>query len=141
MPLVPIEEIFVPHTTTKVLVNSLGNRTQYYLTPDDGYVLHFKTNDLPIYDHTYENIVGYTEQYSIGGGSVGINHDFSVRVADTYTYTDENGMTVSIPIERIGEEELYTLPIEVVPTNQIYGGVDNDHEVMSIEEPEQAEKV
>lgn len=129
MPFVPIDEIFVPNTTTEVFVNSSGNRTQYAITPNDGYVLHFKTNDYPIYDDNYENIIGYNEQYSAGGGSVHINYDFSVKVPDTYTYTDENGMTVSIPIERIGAEELYTLPANVVPQNSIYGG-NTDHETM-----------
>lgn len=130
MSLQPYDEIFVPNTTTKVFINSSVNATQYKIIPDDGYVLHFKTNDYPIYDDKYENIIGYNEQYSAGGGSVHINYDFSVKVLDTYTHTDENGMTVSIPIERIGVEELYTLPVSVVPQNSIYGGVTPPTETM-----------
>lgn len=118
MPFVPHNEIFVPNTTTKVFINSSGNATQYKIIPNDGYVLHYKTNDIPIYDDGYENIIGYTEQYSAGGGSVHINYDFSVVVPDAYTYTDENGNTVNVPIERIGAEELYTLPIDIVQPNQ-----------------------
>ena len=38
-------------------------------------------------------------------------------------------MEVSIPIEKIGPEEMYTLPDSIVPTAQIYGS-GNDHEVM-----------
>ena len=119
MPRVLIEEVFVPYTTTQVVVNSLGNRTQYFITPNEGFVLHFNGNDGVQYNEDYTEVVSRTERYSTGGGSVPIDYDFSVVVPDTYTYTDENGNTVNVPIERIGTEELYTLPINIVSQNQI----------------------
>jgi hypothetical protein len=118
MPRVPIEEVFVPHTTTQVVVNSLGNITQYFITPNEGFVLHFNRNDEVQYNEDYTEVVSRTERYSTGGGSVSINYDFSVVVPDTYTYTDKNGNTVNVPIERIGAEELYTLPIDIVQSSQ-----------------------
>ena len=114
MPLVPIEEIFVPNTTTEVFVNSQGKRTQYYIKPNDGYVLHVKDEDENIYDENYENVIGRNERYSAGGCSVHIGYDFTVKTPDVYTYTDENGNELTIPIERIGEQEFYTLPESVV---------------------------
>ena len=132
MPEIPCEASFVPNTTMKIYENSLGRQTQYCFYPDEGYVMHKKSVDVEIYDETFTNVIGYTELFGSGMKSVSIDYDFSVVVPDTYTYTDENGMTVSIPIERIGAEELYTLPESIVPSNQIYGGGtnDNDHEVM-----------
>lgn len=138
MPLVPIEEIFVPNTTTQVFVNSQGNRTQYYIRPNDGYVLHVKDEDENIWDDNHENIIGRNERYSIGGTSVHISYDFIVKVPDTYIYTDENSNTQTIPIERIGAQEFYTLPESVVPQNQIYGG-SNDNVVASVEEQTETE--
>jgi hypothetical protein len=139
MPLIPYEEIFVPNTTTKVFINSSGNATQYMIIPDDGYVLHVKDERIPVWDDNRENIIGYQEMYSIGGTSVHISYDFSVKVPDTYTYTDENGNTLTIPIERIGEQEFYTLPESIVPQNQIYGG-SNDNVVASVEEQTETEQ-
>jgi hypothetical protein len=140
MPFIPYNEIFVPNTTTKVFINSSGTATQYKIEPDDGYVLHVKEEDEKIWDENYENILGYRERYSYGGTSVHISYDFTVKVPDTYTYTDENGMTVTIPIERIGEQEFYTLPASVVPQNMTYGG-GNDHVVASVDDQtEQTQK-
>ena len=141
MPEIPCNESFVPNTRMAIYENSSGRQTQYRFYPNDGYVMHVKSVDLEIYDETFTNIIGYTELYGSGMKSVPINYDFSVVVQDAYSYTDENGNTVNVPIERIGEQELYTLPIDIVPENQLYGGGnDNDHEVMSTEEPEQEEE-
>lgn len=139
MPFLPIDEIFVPNTTTEVFVNSSGNRTQYAITPNEGFVLHVKSEDEPIFNEETFEIIGYNERYAYFGTSVHISYDFTVKVPDTYTYTDENGMTVSIPIERIGEQELYTLPVSVVPQNQTYGG-GNDSVVASVDEPTEEQK-
>lgn len=141
MPYIDCETSYVPNTTMKIFVNSLGRQTQYCFYPDEGYVMHYKSVDTEIYDETGVNVIGYNVLYGAGMKSVPISYDFSVVTQDVYTYTDENGMTVNVPIEKIGVEELYTLPIDIVPENQLYGGGnDNDHEVMSTEEPEQAEK-
>lgn len=138
MPEIPCAESFVPNTRMAIYENSSGRQTTYRFYPDDGYVMHKKTSDDPIYDEE-GNITGYTEMYGGAMKSVSINYDFSVVVPDTYTYTDENGNTISVPIERIGVEELYTLPESIVPQNQLYGGGGNDHEVMSDNEQTETE--
>lgn len=115
MPYVDCETSNVPNTTMAVFTNGLGNQTMYRFTPNDGYVLHVKRGDAPIYDED-DNLVGYTERYCDGSKTVPIDYDFSVVVPDTHTYTDENGMIVNIPIERVGKEELYTLPASIVPS-------------------------
>ena len=56
------------------------------------------------------------------------------NVNGRFAHTDENGNTISIPIERIGAQEFYALPASVVPQNMTYGG-GNDHVVASVEEP------
>ena len=122
MPYVDCETSFVPNTTMKIAVTSTGRQTQYCFYPDDGYVMHVKKNDLPIYDETGINVIDYTELYGSAMKSVSINYDFSVVTQDVYTYTDKNGNTVNVPVEKIGTEELYTLPASIVPEKQIYGG-------------------
>ena len=125
---IPCDESFVPNTIMEIVVNSLGNQTQYCFTPDDGYVIHLKRDEVEDIDpETGDTVINVL--YARGTKSVNINYDFSVVVNDVYTYTDENGNTVNIPIEKIGAEELYTLPESIVPSAQIYG-VGNDHEVM-----------
>lgn len=118
----------IPNTTmVRGLVDGIPRNIRIY--PNDGYVLHLKRNDVEDFDP----ITGETTTtllFSVGMKSVNINYDFSVVVPDTYTYTDENGNTLTIPIEKIGAEEIYTLPESIVPTAQIFGGGDNDHEVM-----------
>lgn len=122
MPYIDCETSYVPNTTMKIFVNSLGRQTQYCFYPDEGYVMHYKSVDTEIYDATGENVIAYTELFGRGMKSVPISYDFSVTKKDSYTYTDENQMTVNVPLEKIGVEELYTLPKEFVPQNQLYDG-------------------
>lgn len=131
MPYIDCETSYVPNTTMKIFVNPLGRQTQYCFYPVDGYVMHIKSVDMEIYDKTGENVVGYTELFGSGMKSVPISYDFSVIKEDSYTYTDESGKKVDMPIKKIGAEELYTLPESIVPQNQLYDGaykvVDNTH--------------
>lgn len=122
MPYVDCETSFVPNTTMKIAVTSTGRQTQYCFYPDDGYVMHVKSVDIEIYDGTGVNVIGYNVLYGAGMKSVPISYDFSIVTQDVYTYTDKNGNTVNVPIEKIGTEELYTLPASIVPEKQIYGG-------------------
>ena len=122
MSYIDCETSYVPNTTMKIFVNPLGRQTQYCFYPVDGYVMHVKSVDLEIYDKTGENIVGYTELFGSGMKSVPISYDFSVTKEDKYTYTDENQRTVNVPLEKIGAEELYTLPKDIVPQKQLYDG-------------------
>ena len=117
----------VPNTTMKRTLSN-GNPMNIRIYPEDGYVLHLKRND----EENFDPITGETTitlWFSSGMKSVNINYDFSVKVQDTYTYTDENGNYITIPIEKIGAEEIYTLPESIVPTAQIFGG-GNGHEIM-----------
>ena len=140
MPEIPCNESFVPNTRMAIYENSSGRQTQYRFYPNEGYVMHVKSVDTEIYDETGVNVIGYTELFGSGTKSVPISYDFSVVVQDVYTYTDENGNTQIVPIEKIGVEELYTLPESIVPQNQLYGG-DNNHEVASTQpETEPAEQ-
>lgn len=113
MPEIPCNEIFIPNTTTKIFVDSSGVQTQYCIYPDDGYVLHLKRND-DVYEDLDTGETVTTLRFCSGMKSVNINYDFSVVVQDTYTYTDENGNEVTIPIEKIGAEEIFTLPKSIV---------------------------
>lgn len=126
---IPCEETFVPNTRMQKVINSSGDHTQYVFTPEDGYVLHLKRDEVE-YEDPDTGETTLVIMFARGNKTVRADYDFDLRVNDVYTYTDENGMTVSIPIEKIGPEELYTLPDSVVPTDQIYG-TGTDHEVMS----------
>ena len=127
MPEISCNETFVPNTTMKIYKNSAGVPIRYRFYPNDGYVMHVKSSDMDIYDETGINVIGTTKMYGGGMKSVPIDYDFSTVTQDIYTYTDENGITVNVPIEKIGAEELYTLPESIVPSIQIYGG-GNNHE-------------
>ena len=98
----------VPNTTMKRTLLD-GNAINIRIYPEDGYVLHLKRDD----DVRTDPDTGETTTtlyFCKGMKSVNINYDFSVKVQDTYTYTDENGNEVTIPIEKIGVEEIFTLP-------------------------------
>lgn len=102
----------VPNTTMEKTLSD-GNAINIRIYPDDGYVLHLKRHDYEDIDPiTGETVT--TLRFCSGMKSVNINYDFSVKVQDTYTYTDENGNEVTIPIEKIGAEEIFTLPKSIV---------------------------
>lgn len=127
----------VPNTSmVRGLVDGVARNIRIY--PEDGYVLHLKRDDGSDIDpETGEEFV--VLRFCSGMKSVNINYDFSVKVQDTYTYTDENGNDITIPIEKIGAEEIFTLPESIVPTAQIFGGGNNNHEVMSTDKPKETE--
>lgn len=119
----------VPNTVTqKKLLD--GVFKIYEIKPNEGYVLHDKRIDLDELDPNTGmptgNIIPW---FKISSTTVSKNYDFDNVTAGTYTYTDENGMPVTIPVSMIGEYEFYTLPERIVPTSQTCGG-DLDHEVM-----------
>ena len=113
MPQIPCDKIFIPNTTTKIFVDSSGVQTQYCIYPDEGFVIHLKRNDVEDFDPITEQTTT-TLYFSSGMKSVNINYNFSVKVQDAYTYTDENGNEVTMPIEKIGAEEIFTLPKTIV---------------------------
>ena len=119
MPEIYCETSFVPNTRMTIYENSLGRKITYRFYPNEGYVMHVKSVDMEIYDETFKNVLGYNVLYGAGMKSVPISYNFSVVTQDVYTYTDNNGMTVNVPIEKIGVEELYTLPANIVDAAHI----------------------
>lgn len=92
-------------TVKKAILNDVPS--SYRIKANDGYVLHDKALDMPIYGEDFVTEIGVTLGYSAGTCSCGINYDFT-----------ENS------------REFYAVLRTEVPENQIYGG-GNDHEVMS----------
>lgn len=91
-------------TMVKGLVD--GVHRNYRISPIDGYVLHDKANDWTTIDPvTNEEVINLG--YSRGTVSCAANYDF-----------------VANP------REFYAVPESSVPADQIFGGTDNDHEVM-----------
>ena len=77
-----------------------GVHRTYYITPAAGYVLHDKNYD----DTTVTPVV---LGYRTSTASVAASYDFTAN-----------------------PREFYAVPADSVPADQIFGGVNNDHEVM-----------
>ena len=97
----------IENTTMRILVSNGVERT-YNITPVSGYVIHDKSLDETIYDDitsepTGEINLGYTR----GMISVSRSYDFTAN-----------------------PREIYAVPESEVDENYIYGGIDNEHEVM-----------
>lgn len=88
----------------------------YTITANDGYVLHDKANDYTVPDPVTMEATPFLG-YAAGAVSCGANYDFSnTTIIDGYT--------------AYGSREFFARPESEVPADQIFGGVDNDHEVM-----------
>lgn len=116
----------IPNTEmNKMLLD--GVHKVYTIEAVDGYVLHDNRADTPLYDsETHETIVGVELRYASGSKTVRYDYDFDTVVPDTIT--DVNGNTIAV--NKIGQYELFAVPASAVPSDSIYGGVNNDHEVM-----------
>ena len=113
----------VPNTTLQELLIN-GELKGYEIKAESGYLLHDK--DLDIYDYDDEgNQTELIETWFTGGGtSARLDYDYSVTTQGTYTYTDENGNEITMPVTMIGAREFYTVPSNVVPKKQkLDGGV------------------
>lgn len=95
------------------------------IAPNEGYALHVKGLD---YNAIDEETGLPSEEITLGYKtteiSMGYNYDFDNVVA---------GFDGDIPVNKVGREELYTIPLSSVPNpeNQIFGGGgNNDHEIM-----------
>jgi hypothetical protein len=107
-----------------------GSLYAYSIEAVDGYVLHDSRVDEEEFDHELMQPTGnIIPRFKLGSTTVPASYDFTATTNGTYTYTDENNMEVTIPVVKIGMYEFYTLPENIVPTNQTCGGGDNDHEV------------
>lgn len=109
-------------TMDKVLIDGVHRQTR--LSPNDGYVLNKKSSGYEDYDNLDEmgNPI-FVNRFVSGSTTVRYDYDFDNVVAGTYTYTDENGNTVDVPVDMVGVEEFYAVPANIVPSNQIYGVV------------------
>lgn len=98
------------NTTMQAYYNGNNELRAYFITPNEGYVIHTNSYDTPVLDEetgeeTGETLLGYTT----GTISVGYNYNF-----------EENPF------------EIYAVLRTEVPEDQIFGGggSNNDHEVM-----------
>ena len=108
----------IPNTTMQKRLNN-GVQTTYLITPNDGYVLHDNGYDFPIFDEEYNETIMLG--YRTTTATVAAAYDFS-----TAEMVDESGNTVLA----YGNRQFYTKLASDVPENQIFGGGDNDHEIM-----------
>ena len=98
-------------TIENAIVNEIrrnGEVIGYSITPIDGYVLHDKQRDwYNDYDEDGNGIGEVYLGYTALGATCPANYDFAVN-----------------------PREFYAVPENTVPADQIFGGVNNDHEVM-----------
>ena len=102
---VDVNPTLIPNTTMQKRLLD-GVDYQYLITANDGYVLHDQKRDWTETDpDTEEEILvrGYTR----GTATCAANYDFTAN-----------------------PREFYAVLENTVPENQIFGGGDNDHEVM-----------
>lgn len=108
----------IENTITEKYINSLGVHKAYYLTPVDGYVLHDKAYDYYENFDDEGNPIGEATElgFTRGTCSCPANYDFVANPREFYAILETD-----------------------VPAEQIFGGGDNNHEVMS--ETEETETV
>ena len=119
----------VPNTTLREYLRD-GVLYSYVIAPTEGYLLHDKDLDMPEYDENLGTETGNIIPWFTGvTTNMRPDYDFTNTTQGTYyTYTDENGMEITIPVTMIGEREFYTVPTNIVPYDQILGGGGNNHE-------------
>lgn len=101
-----VNPTLIENTTMRKYINSDGVFLAYYITAVDGYVIHDKAADYAELDpDTMEEIpkLGYKRG--------------TVTCAASYDF-------VANP------REFYTVPEDSVPSDQVFGGANNDHELM-----------
>lgn len=117
----------IPNTTMKKRFID-GVFKVYVIAPANGYVLNDRRNNH--YEEYDENDLGVGEPiirfYSVGECTVRYDYDFTSITAGTITDVDGNEVSVN----KVGAYEIFAIPQSLVPADQIYGGGDNDHEVM-----------
>lgn len=114
-----IEPTLVPNTTMRKRINdTTGALMTYRIAPNDGFVLHDNRYD---FHNNYDdegNITGDIQLgYTTGEVSCPPTYDFT-------TTTTVNGVTA------YGDREFFAIPVTDVPENQIFGGTNNDHEII-----------
>ncbi len=92
----------------------------YRVTLETGFALHNKTLDVEIIDpDTCEGTGEFTPGFLNEMCTVKSDYDFNNTEKGTYTYTDENGEEKTIEVLKVGHQELYTIPKELVPKEQL----------------------
>lgn len=109
--------LIIPNT----IITMNNTRTQYYVTPNEGYVMHDKNYDTDEVDENYMPTGNIILGYRPTTASIHINRDLSER-----TMLDENGNTVTAYTER----EFFCKLRTEVPENQIFGVDGPEHEIM-----------
>lgn len=92
-------EPVVPNTTMKKYINNAGVERAYYITPNEGYVLHDTQYDYQIIDQETMKEIGTGLGYIGEVVSVAINYDFTM-----HEMVDESGNVVVA----YGDRNLYT---------------------------------
>lgn len=119
----------VPNTTLREYLRD-GVLYTYVIAPTEGYLLHDKDLDIPECDEMGMETGNIIPWFTGGTTNMRADYDFTATTQGEYKYTDENGMEITMPVTMIGAREFYTVPSNVVPSDQVLGGGDNDHEVM-----------
>lgn len=119
----------VPNTTLRERLRD-GELYCYRIEATEGYLLHDKDLDVPVPDENGMPTEVMTPWFTGGTTTVLKDYDFTTTTQGEYKYTDENGNEITMPVTMIGAREFYTVPSNVVPSDQVLGGGDNDHEVM-----------
>lgn len=116
----------IPNTTMqKMFIDGIHKR--YVIEAIDGYVLHDNRCDEELIDpDTYEPTGEMLYRYATGTVTVNANYDFTAITPDTIT--DINGNIIAV--NKVGAFDFFAVPASVIPENQIYGGSNNNHEVM-----------
>lgn len=104
----------IENTTMRKLLRD-GVHQTYNITPVAGYVLHDSSYDYPEVDpETWEETGRVLLGYRTSTASVAANYDFTAN-----------------------PREFYAVPADSIPADQIFGGANNDHEVMSTQNREE----
>ena len=104
----------IPNTTmVKRLLDGVAKT--YCIYPNEGYVLHDNRTYGVILDDEFNEIERYP-RFATGDMTVSASYDFNNITQGIYEGVDG----VVYNVTKIGEYELYTLPINVVPLEHIY---------------------
>lgn len=113
-----VRPTLIPNTIIQKRLRD-GVDYQYWIEAVDGYVLHDKRIDEPVYDDFGNETEEIMPWFKIGVTTVAANYDFDNITNGTYTYVDENNMTVTIDVLKVGMNEFYAIPNSIVPNCQI----------------------
>ena len=120
----PMETTLIPNTRmNKMIVNGVHNG--YEIQAINGYVLHDGRNDEPIFDpEILEETGDVIPHFKTDATTVPVSYDFDNVTNGVYTYTDESGAKINVPVEKVGMYEFSTVNNELADNlNELYDGV------------------